>query len=345
MWVLFCWIMVAAAWTPDQLDTWVDSLGDAPEQRDVSQGYQFSSELFKDLAMAVRDKPGVVQAEKIGVSTRDRPIIAFHISDPTTPVTRKVLIFAGIHALEWVSTEVAVHFFHELVRTPPKGTRVTVIPLLNPDGRAKVERDLIAGENKYRRGNEKNIDLNRDFSVNRVPTSVWYPLMPKRYATSPSPLSQPESQALDTLAARERYHRAVSLHAFGGFFYYPWSGRVHRPPHWKEFVAMGRAMERAMGTKAYKTRQLSRWAFFFRAQGSEIDHLYGQYGTKPFLIEVTRSGLNPFKPRTFKQYFRWYNPPNVHTHRTRVTRSLWALTDYPTLESEVLWPPPEPLEP
>ena len=108
---------------------------------------------------------------------------------------------------------------------------------------------------------------------------------------------------------------------------------------------MGRAMERAMGTKAYKTRQLSRWAFFFRAQGSEIDHLYGRYGTKSFLIEVTRSGLNPFKPRTFKQYFRWYNPPNVDTHRARVTRSLWALTDYPTLESEVNWPPTEPLEP
>ena len=98
------------------------------------------------LSISVREKPGVVRVEKIGVSTKDRPILAFHITDPTVPVTRKVLVFAGIHALEWVSTEVAVRFTMNLSVIPQRDT-LTVIPLLNPDGRAKVERDLRSGEN------------------------------------------------------------------------------------------------------------------------------------------------------------------------------------------------------
>ena len=205
----------------DQLDTWVDGLGAAPAQDDVSAGYQFSSALFRDLSISVREKPVSFGSRKIACRQKTDPSLRFTSQTLQYRLLEKVLVFAGIHALEWVSTEVAVRFYHELVCHPPKGTLVTVIPLLNPDGRAKVERDLRSGENKYRRGNERNVDLNRDFAVNRVPTAVWYPLMPRRYATSQRPLSQPETQALDALAARERYHRAASLHAFGGFFYYP----------------------------------------------------------------------------------------------------------------------------
>ena len=111
--------------------------------------------------------------------------------------------------------------------------------------------------------------------------------MPRRYATSQRPLSQPETQALDALAARERYHRAASLHAFGGFST-TLVGPTASPTALERVCSHGPRNGTRHGTKAYKTRQLSRWAFFFRAQGSEIDHLYGRYGTKPFLIEVTR---------------------------------------------------------
>ena len=65
-----------------------------------------------------------------------------------------------------------------------------------------------------------------------------------------------------------------------------------RPPDWHTYDALGERMQRAMGAYAYKPRELSRWGFFFRAQGTEIDHLYGRYGTLAFLIETTRSGRN-----------------------------------------------------
>ena len=125
-----------------------------------------------------------------------------------------------------------------------------MIPLLNPDGRDKVEADLVAGRNNYRRGNEKNVDLNRDFAVNTEARAIWRFLIPGYYAHSEVPLSQPESQALDALAAREVYDRAVSLHAFGGFFYYPWSGRFSPPPDEADFMALGRVDRLAIGPDA-----------------------------------------------------------------------------------------------
>ena len=196
---------------------------------------------------------------------------------------------------------------------------------LNPDGRAKVEADLLAGRNAYRRGNEENVDLNRDFAVNREARAIWRHVIPKRYATSPAPLSQPESRALDALTAAERFDVAVSLHAFGGFLYYPWAGLWERPDDWAEFQRLGLVMQSGMGAHAYKPRQLARWGFFFRGHGMELDHLYGTYGTKTFLVEVTRSGLSPFRPQEWGNHFRLYNPVDPAPHRKQGLGMLRAL--------------------
>ena len=85
-------------------------------------------------------------------------------------------------------------------------------------------------------------------------------------------------------------------------------------------------MEAAQGPRAYKTRQLSRWGFFFRALGTEIDHLYGEYGTYAFLIELTRSGINPLKPADWKTRFRWYNPRKPTRHIDKGLAAVRALT-------------------
>ena len=274
-----------------------------------ADGYAFSGEMFTEIAEAVQETPGVVEVERIGHSNRNLPIWAFHATNYAYPVERDVLVFGGIHAMEWLGAEVARDTLLWLIQNPQPGVRVTVIPLLNPDGRAKVETDLGKGRNVFRRGNQKNIDLNRDFYVNTEVKAIWAKIIPKYYTHSETPLSQPESQALDRLAAREVYDRAVSLHAFGGFLYYPWAGIFDRPKDEDDFVALGLAMEQAQGSRPYHTQQLGRWAFFFRAHGAELDHLYGRYGTRAFLIELGRSGLRlKHLKRDLGTYFRLYNP-------------------------------------
>ncbi len=303
-------------------------------------GYRFVADLFTDIRDAVDERPGRVEIERIGKTHNAFPIWAFHVRTPgTTEVHRKVLIFGGIHAMEWIAVEAATETLLAAIDAPEPGVLVTVIPLLNPDGRWKVEQDLRAGTNPWRRGNKKNIDLNRDFAVNREPKAVWrhVPILKGFYTgpggqpITPGPLSQPESQALDALAARERYDRAASLHAWGGFFYYPWAGRFRQPPKAdrKEFVRLGHLMEQAQGPHAYRTKQLGRWCFCFRAQGAELDHLYGEYGTKAFLVELTRTGIPVTKPWQWGRIFQRYNPDDRERHVGQATAAMGALIREP----------------
>lgn len=302
--------------------TWAAAL---PEVAHPEPDYHFAADIHHELAPLVAARPGVVKPFVVGRTLEDRAIWGFRVADPGHPVERKLLVFAQIHALEWIPSEIALAFLTDIAAHPPPGVEITVIPSLNPDGRAKVEGDLLAGRNAYRRGNADNVDLNRDFAVNRHSRAIWRFILPMRYGTSPAPLSQPETRALDALAAAERYDVAISLHAFGGYVYYPWAGAWERPADWQRFQALGEVMQNGMGAHAYKPRQLGRWAFFFRGQGMEIDHLYGTYGTLAFLVETTRSGLSPFRPKEWGVHFRWYNPRDPARHVREGMRMLREL--------------------
>ena len=303
--------------------------GESPtEVPATAKGYHYAVPLIEDLLERASTRPGAVRTEVIGHSWNGRSIVAFHVSEPQVEVTEKVLIFAGIHALEWIGTEVAAAYLDELMALPPKGTQVTVIPLLNPGGRARVETDLLDGHNTYRRGNAVQADLNRDYAHNREAKAIWRHVIPGYYRTAAeAPLSQPESKALDALCGREGYDRAASLHAFGGYFYHPWSGDWRHTADHAAYVHQGRQMEAAQGAFAYRTRQLSRWGFFFRAQGTELDHLYAEHDIQAWLIEMTRSGFDIRRPReSLRSYFRWYNPTDPTRHRERGVAALRALT-------------------
>lgn len=287
--------------------------------------YHYAAEVHAELAPLVRERSGVIWPFEIGRSVEDRPIWAFRVKVPGVETKRRLLVFANIHAMEWVPTEVAGRFLEELVLHPIAGLEVVVVPTLNVDGRARVEEDLVKGENTYRRGNARKVDLNRDFAVNREARAIWKAIIPGRYTTSKEALSQPEAQAIDHLAAGEHFDVAVSLHAFGGFIYYPWAGLWERPKDWATFHQIGEVMQAGMGAHAYRPRQLSRWGFFFRGHGMELDHLYATYGTYAFLVETTRSGLSPFRPQDWGNRFRFYNPTDPTRHRTEGAAMLRSL--------------------
>lgn len=280
---------------------WLQGLAIAPPLGE----YHLQQEVFEEIAAGAAESPWPVEVEQIGVSAGKQPIWAFHlrVAEPQGAA----LVIGGIHAMEWLSTEVALDTMLWAMRTPPRP--LTVVPLLNPDGRARVEEDLAAGRNRYRRGNQRGVDLNRDFRVNRGDPPFWARIIPAYYQVSEAPLSQPESRALDALASREGYDRAVSLHAFGNFIFYPWAGRFSRPADWAALDAVGHQMAAAQ-RPSYRVQQLGRWAFFFRARGAEIDHLYGEYGMYAYLVELGGSGLRPWRPHTMRSYFIRYNPEN-----------------------------------
>ena len=293
---------------------WADRVVESVPESHPETAYYFYSEIHAEIAQRVRERPGVIQPEKIGQTVEGRPIWAFHVSDPRQPITRKVLVTSQIHALEWMGAEVAVDLIAELSQQPEPGVQVTIVPVINVDGRLRVEADLLASRNLYRRGNAAHVDLNRDFAELREAEAIWRRILPDYYRTSPHALSQPESRSISNLAEREQFDRALSFHAAGGFIYTPWAGAWERPDDWAAMHALGQAMQGAQGHRPYRLVQLSRFLFFFRGHGMELDHLYARHGTHAFLIELTRGGFVWTQPSSFRNYFRWYNPVDPAYH-------------------------------
>lgn len=294
-----------------------------PAGAHAEPGYHFAQELYAAISPWVAERPGVVVPFVLGSTSEGAKIWAFRLRDPAVAPVGRMLVFANIHALEWVPSEVALAFLEGFAAQPIAGVEVVVVPTLNRDGRARVERDLAEGRRVYRRGNAAGVDLNRDFGHNRESGAIWKTVIPRRYSVSPAPLSQPESRAIRELASREPFDAAVSLHAFGGFFYYPWAGRFERAPDHAELHRLGVLMQDAMVNHPYRPRQLSRWGFFFRGLGMEVDHLYGEWGTYSFLVETTRSGLRG--PADLADPFRVYNPVDPRPHAAEGLRYLRAL--------------------
>lgn len=294
--------------------------------------YRFAAEIFSELAPLVAERPGVIRPEILGRTVQSHPIWAFRVSRPGDEIRHKILVFGGIHAMEWISSEVATSFLVRTALSPPRGVEVVVVPLLNLDGRYRVERDFKQPEPRpYRRSNARGVDLNRDYEINRASDAVWKHIFPGFYHTTPGPLSQPESRAMDKLAS-EGFDVSVSLHAFGGYVYSPWAGRYDPPPDRAAFAELGDVLVSGMPTSPYHAKQLSHWAFFFRALGTELDHMYGKYGTYSFLIELSRSGIKPLDHKTWKNYFRWYNPEDPKKTIDQGVGALRALVGYASWE-------------
>ena len=140
-------------------------------------------------AAPVEDARTVIGSRVIGRSVQGRPIRAYHLGDPTSPV--KAVVLGSIHGDETAGVRVT-----EGIRRgqPVHEVDLWVIPTINPDG---VARD--------RRQNAHGVDLNRNFPYQ------WGRLTGKYYS-GPKPLSEPESRALKRFLDQVRPRFMVSFH-------------------------------------------------------------------------------------------------------------------------------------
>ena len=310
---------------------------DHPER---AEGWDFAAELFARLARVVEDNE-TTSTLLVGRSVEKRPIWGFRVQDPGVEPEQELLVIAQLHSLEWIGPEVAVAFLEGIASAPPPGGVVTVVPIVNPDGRWRSEQDLLNDEvRSYRRANANGVDLNRDWSMHRDSDVIWskLPWTRRHYYSSPAPLSQPETQAVDRLAAESPPDAFVSLHAFGGYVETPWGGVYEPPPDDERLKATAYEMAEAMPHRPYRVIQINHWVRTFRALGCEVDHFYGVYGADAFLIELTRSGIT-LAPSTWRDYFRWYNPVDKTEHVDNGVAALEALLHRMSAESRGLIEP------
>jgi hypothetical protein len=260
-------------------------------------------------SLAGRDGDGVVQAARAGTSVRGEPIWAVSVDHGRGAAAGTVMIVAGLHAMEHVGPQTALALIERAAAGEGgwRGRRLVVVPVANPDGFLAVERALAEGKRRFFRANARGVDLNRNFAVSWDDRYAWNRLLGPIFSAGSAPLSEPESRALDGLAARERPGYVASLHAFGEWIFVPYAGRREPPPDEAELRAHAEAMASRMPFRKYRVVRLTQRTGIFQARGAELDHFYDRHGALSFLFEIG-AGPSLLEPEGWLWPYRWYTP-------------------------------------
>jgi len=163
----------------------------------------------------------------IGKSVDGRDIIAYHFGTGST----ELLFVGGIHGgYEWNTVLVAYQLMDYLKANPtvvPNNIKVTVIPVLNPDGLNKVvgtstgnfsqsnvsvsQALVVAG-----RFNADNVDLNRNFDCDWQSSGTW---QNKTVSGGNSAFSEPESLAIKNYVETNKPSAVVVWYSSAGGVY------------------------------------------------------------------------------------------------------------------------------
>jgi murein peptide amidase A len=124
----------------------------------------------------------------VGASRAGRPLVAYERGG-----RGGLLLFGAIHGDEPASARLCERFLAQL---PEGAAPLTVVPVANPDGLSRLQKNNLA-----------DVDLNRNF-----PASSWQLGGAPGYDGGPRPLSEPESAALAALVEVRRPRVIVAVH-------------------------------------------------------------------------------------------------------------------------------------
>lgn len=273
-----------------------------------------------DEAMAALAALEGARLTEVGRTHEDRALVRLEIGAVDAP--RVTLVIAGLHAMEWIGVETALALLREWIAAPPPDRRLVVLPILNPDGYAKVERELRARRWRFTRSNARGVDLNRNFAPFFRPRHFWPSLLPFLGGPGAAPGSEPETRAtLDALARdRGKIDRAVSLHSFGKKLLLPHGGRWKHPADYDALVTLAREVNAGLGGR-YAIHSSSHWVPGAFAYGMELDQFHAE-GIAPLLVECTAGGLSLLDPTTWLHPFRWFNPRDPEVQSQQIARAL-----------------------
>jgi hypothetical protein len=163
----------------------------------------------------------------IGISADGHEIRAYHYGDGE----KELLFVGGIHGgYSWNTVLVAHELMSYLEENPkaiPSGVKVTVIPVLNPDGLNKITgtttehfkvADVPTSEEKTIPGrfNGNNVDLNRNFDCDWQSNGTW---RSREVSGGESVFSESESKAIRDYVSKNKPSAVVVWYsALGGVF-------------------------------------------------------------------------------------------------------------------------------
>jgi carboxypeptidase T len=267
---------------------------------DAIAAYHSAETLESDLHQLAESQPEIAELHEIGRSLENRPIWALRIGERRGS-EHKLLFMGCHHAREWISVEVAYLLAEHLVtganQAPVRDWlqrgEIWVAPMVNPDGHeySRTQNRLWRKNRRQNPDGSIGVDPNRNYGYmwgtldvntsSHVPRDETY--------VGPRAFSEPETQAVRNVVARELFRGVITYHSFSQLILYPW-GYTNKPaPDAFAGLKMAEVAKRMAqliqgvhGT-VYTPEQSSQ---LYPTAGDTTDWTYGEYGIPSFTIEL-----------------------------------------------------------
>jgi hypothetical protein len=260
--------------------------------------YHTYYETGRELQQITEAYPSITRLDTLGYSLEGRIIWGLKISDNVSVEEAnepEVLYMGNHHARELISVEVPLHFANYLVENYGTASRVTeivdtrqiwIVPMVNPDGHAYVEKYNLSWR-KNRRDNGDGtlgVDLNRNYGyqwgyddIGSSPNGGDY-----NYRGD-SAWSEPEIRAIRDFVESHTFVTALTYHAYGNKYIYPWGyineHSVDQPVFETMAIRFGVSNNYRHGN-SWET-------LVYYMNGEAVDWLYGETTTKPAIFAMT----------------------------------------------------------
>lgn len=218
--------------------------------------------------------PSITYLYDLGSSVQGRTIWGLKITDnPASEENEpEVRICGAHHGNEFMSVELPLLLAWHLVEnygTDPYITdlvdnrEIWIMPMVNPDGRVMSTRR-----------NANNVDLNRDYGF------MW-----DGSGSSPSPFSQPETQAIRNNALENNFILSLSYHTTAAYVNYVWNYKPQRTP---DNAVVEYLSDQYAASSGYTSINGHDW---YQVRGDTNDFSYGCRGDIDWTIETENSNI------------------------------------------------------
>lgn len=286
-----------------QMDSYLTAFATA----DALGGYHSAQTLEQDMRQLAARRPEIVELREVGRSLENRPILALRIGERRGS-TRKLLFLGCHHAREWISVEVPYLLAQHLVKNANQPLvsqwltqgELWVAPMVNPDGHEFSRQH----DRLWRKNRLPNPDGSFGVDPNRNYGYMWGTLNINTSSHVPSDdtyvgrraFSEPETQVVRDLIARERFRGIITYHSYSQLILYPWGYTTQAIPDATDretATGLARRMQELIASvhgRTYTAQQSSR---LYRTAGDTTDWTYGIYGIPSFTVEL--------RPQTFQE--------------------------------------------
>jgi Zinc carboxypeptidase len=271
----------------------------------VNDGYHDSFMVEKLLRAFAGDYPHIASLHIVGKSWQGKDMLALKISDnPNKEENEPAFLFVGAHhGSELISTEFVLDILEHLIVNYEKDAKVRswidnyeiwCLPLANPDGCHAFLHTNGAGRKNGRDTNNNNkVDPSDGVDLNRNYPYRWHSLGEKgsssklrhHWYRGPKPGSEPETQAIMSLAAEQRFVMLVSFHTSGTKVLVPYTIDNAQNPQPSVAWQVGREIASLCVSNRDDDRKYKAVRNLYSVDGTDQDWHYWKYGTLAYLLE------------------------------------------------------------